>query len=73
MFAAINTLKPKSAAFYYETNICFAYKVGGQIGGLGLGRKQFTEILMTMEVIIDQKATAYICTPLPNTHFPPHF
>jgi hypothetical protein len=73
MLAAITTIKTKSAALHYETNICLAHMVGGQIGGLGHGRKQFNEVLKTMEVVIDRKSAAYLQAPLLNTGFPPHF
>lgn len=73
VYAAIDVIKSKSAAVHFEDRICFAHLVGGNVGGMGHGRKQFPELMDVIEHVVDKRIKLHLERPVDATKFPPHF
>lgn len=71
--SALTAVKAKSAALHYESQIAFAFSVGGQVGQCGHSRKLFSDLLKSMLAVINRETKAKLKTCLVSTGLPPHF
>lgn len=70
---ALMVVKTKSAALHYETLVASHAFTGSDVGELGHGRKQFSDILRAAEVWCDKQVATFLSTPLASTELPPHY
>ena len=63
-------VKTKSAALHFESQVAFAFSVGGQVGQCGHSRNLFSDNLLAA---IKQQTKKTLTTSLASTGLPPHF
>ena len=68
----LSTVKTKSAALHFESQVAFAFSVGGQVGQCGHSRKLFSDHLKCLLVVIKQQTKEKLTTCLPSSGLPPH-
>ena len=71
--AAIVDLKLGAAGKHFKTLISFLACCSVDVGKIGHGRNNFSDILYCLEKVIDNKVNAWLCAPLPSNLLPPHF
>ena len=71
--AAVVDIKLGAAAFHHETLLSLLSSCGVDVGDIGHSRKNFPDIISSIEKTVDNMCTKWLTTPLPSTGFPPHF
>jgi hypothetical protein len=70
---ALSAVKSKAAALHFESQVAFAYSVGGQVGQCGHSRKLFSEHLKCLLAVVNQQTKEKLTTCLESTGLPLHF
>ena len=70
---AVSAVKTKSAALHFESQVAFAFSVGGQVGQCGHSRKLFSDHLKCLLAVIKQQTKEKLSKSLASTGLPPHF
>jgi hypothetical protein len=70
---ALSAVKSKAAALHFESQVAFAYSVGGQVGQCGHLQKLFSEHLKCLLAVVNQQTKEKLTTCLESTGLPPHF
>ena len=60
----------QTAALHFESQVGFAFSIGGQVGQCGHSRKLFSDHLKCLLAVIKQQTKEKLTTCLPSTGLP---